>query len=107
MADPYGGEREALIATVTRGPGSLAPEIRAALVDRAKGRTGFRNFSPLLAEFADAVTRDAPVITDADVTKLLDHGFDEEAIFEAAVAAALGASLVRLERVDMLLRLER
>jgi alkylhydroperoxidase family enzyme len=53
--------------------------------------------------FTDQVAGDSTSIQDADVRGLLATGLDEEAVFEAIVAAALGSSLVRLERVDVLL----
>jgi alkylhydroperoxidase family enzyme len=56
-----------------------------------------------LVGFVDLVARDAPGIADADVDAVKAAGFDEEAVFEAIVAAALGASLARLEAVDTLL----
>ena len=100
--DPYLAERRALVEAVTQGRGSLPPEIRRALVDRAASRPAAGPLSKALAEFVDQIARDATGISDGDVAAVTAEGFDEEAVFEAIVAAALGASLARLERVDEL-----
>jgi hypothetical protein len=103
IGDPYLRERQTLITAVTAGRGSLAPDVRRAIVDRACGRSDGAMIPGPLATFVDRVSRDATAVGDADVDTLVGCGFDEEAVFEAVVAAALGASLVRLERVDELL----
>lgn len=103
LVDPYLRERQRLIRAVTAARGSLAPDVRRAIVDRARGRSDGAMMPGALATFVDRVSRDAAAIEDADVDALIGCGFDEEAVFEAVVAAALGASLVRLERVDELL----
>jgi hypothetical protein len=101
--DPYRAERRALVESVVQGRGSLTPLLRRALVDRAAGRPVKGPIPEKLAGFVDQVARDATGIKDADVAALTADGLDEEAVFEAIVAAALGASLARLERVDELL----
>lgn len=102
-ADSYRTEREALVAAVTNGRGSLPPEARRAILDRAAGQRESPAVPGAIVDFVDRVAKDATAIRDDDVRGLLAAGLDEEAIFEAIVAAALGASLVRLERVDSLL----
>ncbi len=105
MTDPYLTEREALVAAVTAGKGELPPAVRRAILDRARRQ---RTATPLpqgLAQFVDLVAEQAASIEDDDVDALRSQ-LGEEAIFEAIVAAALGASLVRLERVDALLGAE-
>lgn len=103
MTDPYLSERQALIAAVTTGRGRLASAVRTAIVDRARGDAGAGPIPGALVGFVDRVARDATVISDGDVDALAAEGFHDEAVFEAVVAAALGASLARLERVDQLL----
>jgi hypothetical protein len=100
--DPYLAERRALVDAVIQGSGRLAPDVRRALVDRAAGRPLAGPIPETLAGFVDQIARDATGIKDGDVAALRADGFDEEAVFEAIVAAALGASLARLERVDEL-----
>ena len=103
-SDPYLAERHALVAAVARNRGSLAPEVRQAIIDRAAGRPEAEPVPAMLRGFVDKAARDATEISDADITALtVTGGFDEEAVFEAIVGAALGASLARLERADALL----
>ena len=103
MSDPYAAERQALIEAVTKGDGHLSPEVRTAIVDCTRGQAADVVIPDALVRFVDLVARDAPGIADADVDAVKAAGFDEEAVFEAIVAAALGASLARLEAVDALL----
>ena len=88
--------------SVTRSVGHLEPAVRRAIVNRARGEDADA-IPEVLGEFVDRVAHDAPAIVDADVAAMLAAGFAEEAVFEAIVAAALGASLAPLERVDLLL----
>jgi hypothetical protein len=104
MNDPYVGERRALIDAVVHGAGELAPGMRAAIVDRSRGGADGAAIPGALSMFVDRVATDATLIGDGDVRALTEAGFDEEAVFEAIIAAALGASLARLERVDSLLQ---
>src|SRR5690242_15643149 len=39
MSDPYAGERKGLVEAVTRGAGHLSPEVRTAIIDRARGQS--------------------------------------------------------------------
>jgi alkylhydroperoxidase family enzyme len=99
---PDRSERRALVAAVTTGAGRLQPDLRVAIVDRARGMPVATPVPQGLLRLVDLVARDAPAITDADVKELAAAGFDDEAAFEAIVASALGASLARVERVDEL-----
>ena len=103
MIDPYADERRALVEAVTGTPGHLAPAVRKAIVDRARGRADAAAIPDALVPFVDRVAQDATLIEDEDFEALISAGLDEEAVFEAVVAAALGASLARLEAVDRLL----
>jgi alkylhydroperoxidase family enzyme len=101
--DPYLAERRALVEAVTDSQGSLSAEVRRALLDRAAGRPAAGPIAEKLGGFVDQVARNATNVRDEDIAALTADGLDEEAVFEAIVAAALGASLARLERVDQLL----
>ena len=103
MIDPYADERRALVEAVTGSAGHLAPAVRSAILDRTRGRSDTAAIPSALVPFVDRVAQDATLIDDADVDAMLLAGLDEEAVFEAVVAAALGASLARLEAVDVLL----
>jgi alkylhydroperoxidase family enzyme len=102
MNDPYSAERRALVEAVTGSAGQLAPAVRSAIIERTRGTAGGGSIPDALAPFVDRIATDATLIEDGDVAALTAAGFDEEAVFEAVVAAALGASLARLERVDAL-----
>jgi hypothetical protein len=103
VIDPYADERRALVEAVTGTAGHLAPAVRSAIVDRARGRADAAAIPGALVPFVDRVARDSTLIEDPDVDALLSAGLAEEAVFETVVAAALGASLARLEAVDVLL----
>jgi hypothetical protein len=103
VTDPYSDERRALVDAVTGGAGDLAPAVRTAIVDRARCGAVEGAVPAALLPFVDRVAQDATLIEDRDIDALLAAGFHEEAVFEAVVAAALGASLMRLEAVDALL----
>jgi hypothetical protein len=103
MSDPYLHERRALVEAVIGGAGQLAPSVRSAIVDRTRGSSDGSAIPHALIPFVDQIATDATLISDGHVAGLTAAGFDEEAVFEAVVAAALGASLARLERVDTLL----
>jgi hypothetical protein len=80
-----------LVEAVTQGSGSLTADVRQGLVDRAAGRPVAGSIPAKLAGFVDQIARDATGLDDADLAALTADGFDEEAVFEAIVAAALGA----------------
>jgi alkylhydroperoxidase family enzyme len=50
-----------------------------------------------LAAWVDQVASRAWTITDEDCAKLRAAGFDEDAIYEVTVAAAVGASVARMQ----------
>jgi hypothetical protein len=79
--------REAVLAT----PGALPRAEREALVARAVPD------GPLSA-YVTALREHAHRVTDADLAALAAGGLSAEAIFEATVSTALGASLHRLDR---------
>ena len=47
--------------------------------------------------YAETVRRHAYRVTDADVERLLESGMTEDEVFEATVAAAVGAGLARFD----------
>ena len=95
--DPYAKKMERLRYAVVSGPGSLAPDIRQAITERNYGS------SPLGA-FAHKVAQHAFKVNDEDIQALHRTHYSDDQIFEAAVSAALGAGLYRLECVLPLLR---
>ena len=65
MSDPYAAERRTLVEAVTKGAGHLSPEIRTAIVDRARGHAANGLIPEALVGFVDRVAKDAPEIADA------------------------------------------
>ncbi|HEX3247850.1 MAG TPA: hypothetical protein VHS05_00375 [Pyrinomonadaceae bacterium] len=98
--DPYAKKMERLRHAVVSGPGSLAPNIRQAISECSYGS------SPLGA-FAQKVAEHAFVVNDDDIRELHRAHYSDDQIFEAAVSAALGAGLYRLECVFNVLRANR
>lgn len=95
--DPYTNKMDRLRYAVIRGPGSLAPNIRQAISEGAYGS------SPLGA-FAQKVAEHAFMVNDDDIRELHRAHYSDDQIFEAAVSAALGAGLYRLDCVLAILR---
>ena len=95
--DPYANKMGRLRHAVVWGPGSLAPNIRQAISE------GSYSSSPLGA-FAQKVADHAFMVNDDDIRELHRAHYSDDQIFEAAVSAALGAGLYRLECVLSVLR---
>ncbi len=84
--------------------GKLDAEQRRAALDRAHGGRKATPVAEPLAGWIDKVARHAYRATDEDVEALRAAGYSEDQIYEATVAAALGAGLSRLERAMALVR---
>ena len=95
--DRYAHKMERLRYAVVAGPGSLAPDIRQAISEGAFSSTP-------LGAFARKVADHAFTVSDDDIRELHLARYSDDQIFEAAVSAALGAGLYRLERVLAILR---
>jgi alkylhydroperoxidase family enzyme len=95
-----------LIETLLESPGHLAREIRRAIHSRAAGRGDAEpgGIPEGLAGWTDTVARHAYRCTDEGVTALRRAGFTEDQVFEATLAAAVGAGVARLEETLRLLR---
>ncbi|MGH7481994.1 MAG: hypothetical protein ACRELV_07550 [Longimicrobiales bacterium] len=87
--------RQAVLA----GAGITDVSMRAAVEARAAGDAAAPEVLPdLVRSFVDKVARHAYRVTDEDVATLRAAGYSEDAIFELAVSAAVGAGHSRLER---------
>jgi hypothetical protein len=53
--------------------------------------------APQLSRYIEQVAGEAFRITDEDIEQLKRDGFDEDTIFEATIAAALGAGIARYQ----------
>ena len=71
-------------------PGALDPAVRQAIASRTEVP------EPLVA-FTEKVHRHAYKVVDGDIAALREAGYAEDEIFEAVVAAAVGAGFARLE----------
>ena len=94
--DPYAHKMERLRYAVVSSPGSLAPNIRRAISE------GTYLVRPL-GTFAQKVAEHAFRVNDDDIRELHRAQYSDDQIFEAAVSAALGAGLYRLEQVRRVL----
>ena len=77
--------------SVLSSPGDTAPELRAAV-------EGGGDVPADLAALVGKVRLHAYKVTDDDIRALLDAGYSEDAVFEIAVAAAVGAGASRYDR---------
>src|SRR5688500_1896480 len=100
-----------LIARFLGAPGGLDPVTRRACAGRAALDAGGARALPAAGELPPAlegwvakVAAAAWTCDDEDVARLRAAGIDEPAIYDATVAAALGAATARLERALELLR---
>lgn len=84
---------ERVRAAVFDSPGSIAPEMRRAILNRET-----RAIPAALAPYVIKVALHAYKITDDDVLALKRDGYSEDEIFEVTASAAVGAALMRLEQ---------
>ncbi len=104
--DPFEGERLALLKSIFESAGELDPLVRQAIFARATDVQTQDAFHPdsiegvpkLLSIFADKVIHHAYKVTDVDVQRLLSSGYNEDALFETIVSAAVGAGMLRIEQ---------
>jgi alkylhydroperoxidase family enzyme len=96
--DRFAAALRRLADAVLNGRGDLVPAVRHAIAGRARGRTDAGAVPDALASYVDTVVRHAYRVTPEQVDALRAAGLSEDAVFEATVAAALGAGLLRLER---------
>jgi alkylhydroperoxidase family enzyme len=105
--------RGVLAATLAEGADFALPSaVRTALAALASAAAGGSLASPpsggeippALGPYADKVARDAYRVTDEDLDALRQSGMNEEAIFEATLATAVGAGVARMEAVLRALR---
>src|SRR5882672_148507 len=96
-----------LVDSVLATPGHTASELRHAVLGRAARLGGRRDpgggqaregVPAPLAGYVDKVALHAYKVTDEDLAALQQAGNSDDVLFEATVAAALGAALGRLER---------
>lgn len=91
MEDRHAAKMQRLVERVLNAPGELDPQTRRAILEeRTEG------VPPALLPYLEKVEHSAWTMTDEDIEALRRAGVSEDQIFEATVAAALGAGLKRL-----------
>jgi hypothetical protein len=102
-----------LIDAALQSPGETDSELRSAVETRAAqlgGRVPLSQEKPLPTEverYTKKVALHAYQVGDRDIEALQEAGYNDDAIFEITVSAALGAGLARLERGLRALRGEK
>ena len=91
-----------LVEAFLSGPASTSVELRKAVIERAEadargGNAALPEVPEAIAGWVDKVALNAYRATDGDVSSLIGGGFSEDEVLEITEAAALGASLVRLD----------
>ena len=76
-------------------PGDADTELRHAVEAVAAGREA--DLPDDLRPYVEKVARNAYKVVDADIDRLREAGYSEDAIFELTLAAALGAARSRLD----------
>lgn len=82
-----------LVADVASRPATLPAETRRAIVAAARGEPPP---SGALGRLVETIQRRAVEVTDTEVEEARREGHDDDALYEAIVASALGAASKRL-----------
>jgi alkylhydroperoxidase family enzyme len=80
---------------VLETPGDLDPAVRKTIAAYTAGQD--TEPPEELRNYLDKVAKHAYKVVDADLDRLRELGYSEDAIFELTLAAALGAARTRLE----------
>jgi len=86
---------ERVAEAILETPGDADIELRRAVEAFAAGREA--DLPADLRPYVEKVMRNAYKVTDADIDRLREAGYSEDAIFELTLAAALGAAQARLD----------
>ncbi|HET9227949.1 MAG TPA: hypothetical protein VFR31_14840 [Thermoanaerobaculia bacterium] len=89
--DRHAEKMRRVVEASLHGPGELSPGVRQAIAEER-----FDEAPPALRSYLEKVAHHAYRITDEDVEALKRAGLSEDQIFEATVAAAVGAGRKRL-----------
>jgi alkylhydroperoxidase family enzyme len=92
---------ERVSRAILETPGDLDPVVRRAATAYAADLAAGAEPSGLpreLVPYVEKVTRHAYKVVDADIERLREAGYSEDAIFELTLATALGAAQARFER---------
>ncbi|MFP5284306.1 MAG: hypothetical protein ACLGI9_01060 [Thermoanaerobaculia bacterium] len=89
--DRHAEKMQRVVEAALDGPGELGPGVRQAIAEERHEEA-----PPALRPYLEKVAHQAYRVTDEDIQALRRAGLSEDQIFEATVAAALGAGLERL-----------
>jgi len=89
MADRHAAARKAIEDAVLRGPGEMETHVRAALA-------AMKDAPDDLRALVEKIERAPYEVSDEDI-RAMRARYSEDQIFEIVVAAALGASMRRLD----------
>jgi alkylhydroperoxidase family enzyme len=105
VTNQYKAATQRMIETVLTTPGDAPSQLRQAVEARAATLGGFvqegrdvEDVPPEVTTYVDKVARNAYKVTDADIDRLRQAGYSDDAIFEITLSVALGAGIGRLER---------
>lgn len=86
---------ERVAEAILETPGDADTDLRRAVEAVAAGREA--ELPDDLRPYVEKVARNAYKVVDADIDRLCEAGYSEDAIFELTLAAALGAARARLD----------
>lgn len=86
---------ERVAEAILETPGDADVELRQAVEAVAAGRAA--ELPDDLRPYVEKVAKNAYKVVDADIDRLREAGYSEDAIFELTLAAALGAARSRLD----------
>lgn len=84
-----------MVEAILTTPGDADLELRHAVEAFAAGRS--QTVPDDLRSYVEKVMRNAYKVVDADLVRLREAGYSDDAIFELTLAAALGAARARLD----------
>ena len=93
--DPHAEHVERVRAAILTTPGDVETDVRRQVEAFAAGEGGA--LPEELRPYLEKVAKNAYKVVDADLNRLRELGYSEDAIFELTLAAALGAARRRLE----------
>ena len=102
MHTRYTAHSQHLVEGVLNSPGETDPALRRAIAEQSaqlslRSPQLVEQVPPALVAYVKKVALYAYKTTDEDVEALRKAGYDEDAIFEITLSAALGAGMTRLE----------
>lgn len=95
--------REALVGSLFSAPCKTQEALRREILHQSTGQAPTEALPPEVASWTDIVAHRPTESTDADISRLREADWSEDAIFEMTIGAAVGTGLRRLDRVTALL----